>query len=664
MGVGTVLYFLLGAAVGFVLQRLVWRLVANASAALRAIQPRGSIVRHLTAIPASLALIVVLLSFLVWIADRSLVESATNIRLAFGAVFGWLIGLLTSETGEPSPILKPGAMVGLSDHGPADISPGSEPASKGPWWVRPSSLIVIGVIVLPLFAAIAPNGELDLSFLRSVKTPFLEAQFAQNEVELRLDLKSEPQGLFKLTERGLAEALYMAYYEFIYQRPRDNSAYSPEKVASPADALRFITDVLQPAALCAHEIDRVYDDQDVLVDALRIIGTGLGRALELSKNALEPNKQNGEETDVNKSIKATLELSFGKFFENATILLDQLSSNGICQDLTPHSITRLLNNYPAEGNSSPTIVALFRNPAVVHAASMFSLWSGSPGAVLKLLENFETIGKKLQEQGRPSLMAYPPILYIRGFANRWQENVGYEDYLRDWDNAIDHLGTRLSQIKPNLSQINSKTPAAFENCRDRPFVLTYKYFCPTNIFTTTQDGNQKSNNKSDNDVQLLYGYYTYWLQKIRSHRIYETAREILANKYSQNGDSEIEHALRYAKEAKKFVEADGLRIGNGCTLQQLTVSVEQETSSDGNKYSEVTTTNPDQEYASAVDGYGLLMLAKAFRTDGGDKELLESAIAHFDDALGYKPAGSSDKFWDTIRDHRMTARRALGLPSR
>lgn len=648
-------YFLLGAALGFVLQKLVWQLVVSATGALRARHPLRPIISRLQPRAVFLVLIAVALFLLAAIADLSLLESARNIRLTFGTVFGWLIGLLTTQKRERSPNLNvgaSGAMGGLSDHGQANLASASEPAEKGPWWVRPSSLIAIAVIVLPLFAAIAPHGELDLGFLRSVKTPFLEAQFAQNEVELRLDLKSEPQGLFKLTERGLAEAIYMAYYDFIYQRLLDNGAYWPEKVASPADALRFITDVLQPAALCAHEIDLIYGDQEVLVAGLRIIGTGLSRALALSKNALKQEKQQEAGTGANDAIKNTLMLSLMQFDDKNRELLDSMMP-AVCTKLISERFENFLLSTSNNGNNAHTLSALLRNPAVVHAASMFFLWSGSPQAVLKVLEYLNTIDTALQNEQENSLMNYPPISYVRGFANRWEENVSYHGYLNDWDKAIDGFQERLNTIK-------SKKLDALQKCTAEKILPISKSF--SNAQSTTLPQNRsalKEKEVRDDDIHLLYGYYTYWLQKMRNHRMYETAREILANKYSDYGDAEINHALGYAKDAKAFVEADGLKVGNCFTRQQLAMPRDNGTSP------AVTTSNPDQEYASAIDGYGLLMLAKAFRTDTGDKELLESAIAHFDDALGYrKDTGSPDRFWDTIRDHRATARRALGLPSR
>lgn len=303
------LYFLIGAALGFWLPKLGWYLVASGAHALRPRRAIDGTVRRL----APLAALLLLIALLFLMGDWSFLESARNMRLTFGAVFGWLIGALTSETGGHSLSRGPDAPAGLSDHAPAIISPGGEAAGKGPWWVRPSSLIVIAVIVLPLFAAIAPHGELDLGFLRSVKTQFLEAQFAQNEVEFRLELKNEPQGFFNLGADGMGDALHMARNEAILRNRIVSDIYSPEYIASPDYAFLFITEVLQPAALCAHEIDLIYGDQEVLVSALRIIGTGLSRALALSANALKQGQQQRTKEAAEESVRQALMVSFERF---------------------------------------------------------------------------------------------------------------------------------------------------------------------------------------------------------------------------------------------------------------------------------------------------------------------------------------------------------------
>ena len=157
----------------------------------------------------------------------------------------------------------------------------------------------------------------------------------------------------------------------------------------------------------------------------------------------------------------------------------------------------------------------------------------------------------------------------------------------------------------------------------------------------------------------MYGYYTYFLQKIRNHLMYETAREVTVKKYPQDAWSALMRALNYARDAKALVDSDGLRLGNCFTQQRFTYY------RDGELHSDVTTTNPEHEYAATLDSYGSLILARAFKIDAGDKKAVESAIGMFESSLKYSVAARDPRwFTETIREHYETARGALGLATR
>ena len=213
----------------------------------------------------AVAAVAVYLALVGALTNWTFLESTHNLRVLLGSLFGLLLWQLVRGSADRC--------------SPTDTARSAD----APWWARPRSLAALALIALPLVAFIAPQGELDLGFLRSVKTPFVEAQFAQNETEMRFrfELESEPQGFFQVGLDGLGSPLHAARNELNYQRYGrrfpDHSA-----IQAAEDAFGFIADVLQPVALCVHAVDRLYGDRELLVQSLHRIGAALARPVVIS----------------------------------------------------------------------------------------------------------------------------------------------------------------------------------------------------------------------------------------------------------------------------------------------------------------------------------------------------------------------------------------------
>lgn|GEM_PF-4607292 len=662
------IFFVFGAGLGFALIALAWPLTAAATRVL-VTGASGAADGPPAAHVLRGCLLVGVIVVFAWLIDSQFLEAERNIRLFLGAVFGATIGGLAvarRRTGTRASSAPPAAM-GVSDPGQAPLGPddsiaappAAEPAPPGPWWIRPSSLVPVALIALPLFALVAPRGEMDLSFIRSVKTPFVEAQFTKNEVEFRLDLESEPQGFFRLGPYGLGDAVHMARNEVIYrERFPDGADLANGQVAPPADALRFITDVLQPMALCAYEVDQLYGDQEILFDNLRTVSTGLTRALKLSTKALEdPNLPPGR---VEELAQHTLLVALRRIDGERRRLmpaLDMLSDEeSSCQGSFSQNLQDFLNPAAQETHAPPpTLVAVMRNPAVVHAATMFYLWSGNPRAVLKILAAADAGTAALtRTSSMPWLSDYPALAFIRGYAKRWEGQWGSYVYLAEWERAIDLFQARLDRLHQNA-------PAIRKACdhNQLPVFRHGRTEFPHPLSAPPLPAACSPDSAADCNAQLAYGYYTFQLNIVRNHLIFETAREMMIHRSRQEKEPALYRALGHAERSAAFVEADGLRAGN-CFTQQAVGPA------DGDAWHFVVTTiNPDHEYAALLDSLGSLIAAKALVINDGDKAVLEAAVKTLDESLEHAAmAGDQGPFLETIRDHRAKARQALGLSDR
>jgi hypothetical protein len=667
-----VIFFLLGAAIGFLSLWLLWPIIAGlargletssrerAPAALRPPRSWRTFVASYGTDAVRLGLLAAVLSPLAVLADWRFLEAEVNIRLIFGGVFGALIAVLVLARRPPAPASP---ATGFADSAAAASPAGGDASAAGFWTSKQLPLVSIALIALPLLALIAPHGELDLGFVRSVKTPFIEAQFTQNEVEFRLDLQSEPQGFFRLGADGLGDALHMARNEVIFRQQFPAADSGASRIASPADALAFLGEVLQPMALCAHEADRLYGDQELLAATLRIGGQGLARALTLSMKAVQdqqPATAAGEAL-----VRQTLRDSFVRLDEmkaQAIPALSRLAANGSAceQDFAARLDSYLAGLERRERDSgadtAEPLSAVMRNPAVAHATAMIFLWSGNPRAVLRILETGDEMAGALTraQAGAMSLAEYPALHQIRGYATRWEGVRGNDAYLAMWEDGISQLQSRLERLK-------QASPAVTAQCVNRALP----------VFAFTEDGITQplsadtrppgclGRSADECNVMLAYGYYAFSLQKLRNHLMFETARELMLKRLPHTVDAPLFRAIAHAKRAAAFVAADGLRSGH-CFTQQ----VARAGNGTGAAFA-ITLTNPEHEYAAVTDSHGSLIVAKALLIDRGDKAAIETAISEFERALSYAAlANDGGGFVETIREHHWRARKALGLTTR
>lgn len=560
---------------------------------------------------ARLTLMALIVGGCIWMANRTFLESETNIRLILGALFGFLVFM------QVCPRLS-ATRSGAEAAGQPGFSEPAQSDLGGPWWSRPRSLLTIALIALPLLALFAPHGELGLGFLRSVKTPFVEAEFSRNEIDLRLDLESEPEGFFQIGRDGLGQALHTARNEAIYQ-----DAVSPGSPAAKAarQAFEFTGRVLQPVAQCAELLNRFYGDRDLVRDHLLAVGAALRRGIALA--------------GTNEPLTTWWRKDFAGVVE---ALKEDVKSQLTIGD--PCEIDISAEREPADLRQA------LRHPVVAHAASMFFLWSGNPKAALRVLDGHD-------QSADVDFDPYPGLYHARGFARRWMDGgADPTPYLLEWHRGIELLEQRREKLAPHVVNACPK---------GRPGVV---HFQPPQITGIQKDGERRFKgclqDNAECHKQLAYGYFTVFAEKIRNHLVYESARNLMTNNEFDDREDILSRARAHGELLREIVETDGLN-NNNCLTRQVIDYPPLGSKSDPDVY-HITGDHFEHDYGVFMDSYGSILMAAALSDGRVDKDLVEEAIAAFKAALRF--AAKTDSLGGlvgTFRDHRAQARRALGL---
>jgi hypothetical protein len=582
-----------------------------------------------------------LYGLLVWrVVDADFLESARNFQLLLGSLFGALVWLL------------PLADTLATRFGSTSSGEGGAAA---PWWTRPSAMVALALVALPLVALIAPHGRLDLGFLRSVKTPFLEAQFVRNETQLRLQLESEPQGFFRVGRTGLGAPLDLARNELIYLHNRADRA-AEERIAETA--LAFVVEVLQPVARCVYEVDRLYGVRQLLVDSLHVMGRGLARAVVIAARTDTPAEVRRE------GIMASLRYASGELDVRRE---RQLAALGIPDadredaQPSPHPCARF--DPASHEDFADDIVEIMGRPSVVHAATMFFLWAGNPGAALTMIRHLEQVAPR----GDPAAQVdYPGLQHARGFAERWVADSGGDPrrYLDDWSRGVEQLEARrrgLLRARPDLlegcaalsSEPVALTPAQLTSrLVDRPGADPLPKGCGADAARC--------------DARLAYGYFTHQIARARNHIVYETAREIMTGRDFPDRSLVLERASAQIEALLEEVDAEDFDEG-GCFIQQIVVFGDDGASRAAGGVASpptivpLTTVHPIGQHATALDSEGSLLLARAVVDGRVDPNEIDRAVTRFEQALRYGAiSGLSPAVMATIRGHRDQALRATG----
>lgn len=571
------------------------------------------------------------------------------------------------------------------------IGGGADANTRGWGPVNAPVLLAAGLGLLWIWTLSAPYGEIDLAGVRTLKTPFLEAQFSRNETVRRLNLESEPQGFFRLRPDGLGDALHLARNEVVYQRwgqakPDDAALDDAER------ARRFLVEVLQPAARCTQLVDELYGDRKLLVDTLHVVGTALARAVVIAARPLDGVPE-GTADPRDAMVRTALEEPLGELRRRVTNLLPPTSSAaslhkvagpadpGLVRIGTAPGATRVAMTAAADHPCAalvPEALAGFedglaevvRHPSTVHASAMFLFWSGNPQAVLRMIENAAVDERRAHNGG-----GHPRLHHLRGFAKRWSEapDTNPRTYLAEWEAAIEDFEARLDALR-------ERHPDLVEDCGHRsrrPVTLSLAQATGAPM-AAEGEGDADHAEAFPEDcaedpmrcqVELAYGYFLFDTFKLRNHVVYESARELLTGRSLAGRERLVEAGRRHADLLKAWIDDDVLGAG-GCLAQQRLAIAPRERGDirpaagrASTLHVAVTTANPEHTYAVALDSYGNMLLAEAFYGTTVDHDLAEAANAAFGEALQRGAASDlGDRMLATFREHRREARRALGLP--
>lgn len=544
-------------------------------------------------------------------------------------------------------------------------------APAGPGWTSPAALLPIMLLLLGLYAVVSPRGELNLAFLQSLKTPFGEAEFARAKAELQFQLVNEPQGFFPLNRDGLGEALHMARAEL---HRLEAMAASPVWAADEdhrrqlhdmRNAMRFIATVLQPMALCLAQVDSLYGDPKILESDTATIGRGLTQAMLFARSTGDKTRAARQAFDAIATMIDGLEDARNR---HAALLAHSAGPGSaftvnLC-DVTAHHLNAamLMPRYGTgvrfEGEDLRRALV---HPATVHAVATFFLWSGNFRAAQRVVA-----GDAALRAASPDFDAYPGIVFVKGFAERWLGAQGQDPkrYLDPWDRALAMLDRRLGDMARYL-------PAVIEGCRDRteqvvtvdagsvPLMPEHYVAAlhadrpPLSCGIVAVDGG--SSDPEHCAAQLSHGYFAYFAGKIRNHIIHETAREVLADRTRPDIDQMLLRARRHRSEQLQFIAQGGLGRGHCHTLQEW-----QPTASGPDVGAMlVTTTDAGRDHALFKSSMGLLRMAEAVQSGADDD--LSAAVRLFDETLGSGAFADDDIVAQTTMRYRAQARAALNL---
>jgi hypothetical protein len=307
------------------------------------------------------------------------------------------------------------------------------------------------------------------------------------------------------------------------------------------------------------------------------------------------------------------------------------------------------------------VAELIQRPSVIHGIAVFFLWSGDPGAAEKILSQSSS---EFYDDKNP----YPGVLYLSGFVERWlrhPSSIDPDAYLSLWRKTIELFEQRLENLRGKANylvgsctsdSLDKEDKLGKENSNE-VFLFAAKDLdiSPAVARTLQPPVACMEGNVAQCEARLAYGYFTHFVQKLRNHVVYESARELLAEENIQDADVILHSALQIAGDLLGFVDANGYRRGNCRTLQMTGViggpeGVEEK----------VTTNTVAKDYAFFRDSAGLIRYAKGVqhRSD----EDYSAALSLFDQAL----IAVADKRYAAgravIEEHRMNALRALGVP--
>ncbi len=581
-----------------------------------------------------------LYSLFVWrVVDLDFLESARNFQLLLGSLFGALVWSLPRAD-------RLATRLGSTASGEGGATP---------WWTRPSAMVALALLALPLVALIAPHGRLDLGFLRSVKTPFLEAQFVRNETQLRLQLESEPQGFFRVGRTGLGTSLDLARNELIYLHSRADRA-AEERIAETA--LAFVVEVLHPVARCVYQVDQLYGDRQLLVDSLHVMGRGLARAVVIAARTDTDAKVQRD------GIMASPSYALGELDVRRE---RQLAALGI-PDAAPEiaePVSHPCARFDADSHRAfaDDIVEIMGRPTVVHGATMFFLWAGNPSAALTMIRHLEQVAPRADP---PAQVDYPGLQHVRGFAERWVADSGGDPrrYLDDWNRGVE-------QLEPRRRGLLRARPGLLEGCAalsSEPVELTPAQLTDRLVDRPAADPLPKACGADAAlcDVRLAYGYFTHQIARSRNHIVYETAREIMTGREFPDRSLVLDRAGAQIEALLGEVGTDDFDEG-GCFMQQVVVfgddgaSRVAEGAASPPTIVPLTTVNPARQRATALDSEGSLSLARAVVDGRVDPNEIDRAITSSERALRHGAiSGLPPAVMATIRGHRDQVMRATG----
>lgn len=593
----------------------------------RRLTPRQSFVLALRGVLV-VALVATILGH-VW--EWEFFASSRNFRVLMGFVFGCLLWLFLRQVGAPNRALRTDAREGRET---ADGGLREDGDGRG-WSVtrapKQLTLLAAALVAVWLWALLAPHGELH-DVIRTVKTPIIEAHFAHNETDLRMELQLEPEarGFLVLGPGGLADTLYTARHEVLVQRARAAMGEGDGPSANERAVNAFdLVKVLQPVARCIDALNQRYHDRTATTALLHEVAAGWAGAIILARELADAEAGGAALAPIEMRLEQAIE-RFETAIEDHLWVADQLRQADLSGRPPAEAICRTDFVARLEGVQGAAEVIL--HPAVVLATATFQFWAGDPEAAHWLIR---------QAADGEHEDVYPRLLYLRGFAQRWRERpdrLKPDSYLADWARDIEIHEARAKAVRRLIGNRPCARPG------HELAELAYDEFLelPADAIDACE-------------LRYAAAYYAFRAQKERMALVYESARHLLTGREFPDRDDVLRRALKHGEALRDFVEKDALRADDAYMLQVLDI--------DGRRLRPaITSSSAAQNYAFALDAYGAVRLAQAFYDgDAGEAET-EPAIVAFNAALGYgAEAGAGWTFKREVHERLAQAQRAIGL---
>jgi hypothetical protein len=547
-------------------------------------------------------------------------------------------------------------------------------ATPGRWYESPTALLSLVILLLPLFAMVAPRGELPLDALQRVRTPFGEAEFARTKADLNFRLVQEPQIYFRMDRSGLSEALHMARAELHMLEGLNGSPTwtrndeNLRRLRDMRNAMRFIATVLQPMALCLVQVDDVYGDPRIIEAHVAAIGRALTQAAVFARNSVE-----ADPIAMAAARNAIISMIDGLDAERRShaALLDYTSgakksfTDNLCERRTgrwgyPRAALVAAPDGSGDYLSDDQLRRALLHPATVHNMASFFLWSGNFRAALELVR---ADGARSLS---PDFRRYPGAIFIRGFAERWLGAQGADPqiYLGQWQQALTLIDERIDELDEHLSPV-------IDSCRESRLdehVVTIQATSlpldPSHYAEAARADRAPVScglaNVTGDDAdpegcmaRLAFGYLNYFAGKLRNHIIHETAREVLADHTRPDIDALLDNASRHASDQQAFMQAGGLARGHCHTLQRWHPSA----TLPGRNHVRVTTAEAERDHVLYKSSLGLLEMAWAVTEP--EQDHLVTAIAFFDETIRSSALAMNDVVRQTTQRYRTQALDAL-----